>query len=272
MATVIYRSSATKKILIAMVDLFNEIKVQKRIDKNSDDFEDVIIPVYLGSTEKLITRLSGEYGIKQHLPSIGIQVTSMDFDEGRHMSPIHKIMNDDKGQFVFNPVPYNYTIDVHLIAAKESQLFELIEQIVPLYQKARYYPLVEFKFNDGDTIQRDLAVELTSTPISLSDVDIGKEDQQVFEATLSFIVKGWVYGSNSSIVYANSTEAGQSVVELSKAADGNNVAGGAAGSGMDGSVKLIEYIDINFETWNEAIYENMLITEDTTEDIVSTIT
>jgi len=249
---VIYRSNSTKKILIAMADTFSDIKTAQRKSKRSKDFKDVTVPVYISSSEKLIaraTKLAADANTTRiSLPAIGMNITSMDLDENRILTPFTKIVNE--GQFVFNPVPYNYTIDVALIAERESQLFDLIEQIVPFYRKSRYYPLIDFKFYDGTEIQRDLCMELTSTPISLQDSDIGQEDEQTFTATLSFMVKGWIYGSNSTIDF--------------KEGDDKNT--GSAGPGSGAGNVLIRYIDIDFENENDVIFENYLLDTEFTGD------
>jgi hypothetical protein len=189
-----FRPHNTKKVMIAVSDLFNDIKIETR------DGDLVNIPLFIGSTEKYFQMKSKDgkgRAIAQALPAIGINLTSIDLDEDRVMNPINKIIYGNK--YVLQPVPYNFGIDVYIIAKLESELMDIIESIVPYYQKGRAYPLIDFKFNDDTCIQRDLMVEMSSSSIDIASIDVAESDEQKFSATLTMLAKGWIYGWNSSL-------------------------------------------------------------------------
>ena len=195
----VYRPENSRKVLVAVADLFNEIFVLHR--KKTPPNTEAKVSLTLATTEKLITFLSKDDKTKLVLPAMGLDIISTDLDEERIMNPANRIINGI--QYVLQPVPYNYTIDLAILGNRSSQVFELLEQIIPFFQKARYYPLKDFVFSDGSIIKRDLAVELVATPLDLQVTEIVLGEQQVHQCTLSFIAKGWVYGTNPTLADTN---------------------------------------------------------------------
>jgi hypothetical protein len=62
------------------------------------------------------------------------------------------------------------------------------------------YPFIEFKFNDGSELKRDVPVVLSSTSPNWTFNTIEKEGEEVIQGTFLFLVKGFSGISGSKTV------------------------------------------------------------------------
>lgn len=187
----------TKKILLAFADVLNEIYIHQK--QKNGEYKEYLVPLIFSSKEKMLSHIrSGTFEdyYKIHLPAMGYEVTTMDPDEERIMNPVCKVFSNSKDEVIFQPVPYNYTIDLGIYTKYIQDLFMIVEEIAPMFQMAINYPLIEFKFNDGSKIQRDLPIILQANSLNIQTIDIGNEDERVLQNNMTFIIKGWLYNSN----------------------------------------------------------------------------
>ena len=113
--------NSTRKVLVAVADLVNEEKLYT-VDSNGNQ-QVSNIPLFIGSTDKRILRDSKDDKSDMYLPAIGLNITSMDLAEDRIQHHSNKIFSQDGSEYTFAPSPMDYTIDVGLMAKKESVLF-----------------------------------------------------------------------------------------------------------------------------------------------------
>ncbi len=229
-----YTAESTLRYMKTIASLFKDIRLRY---KTKTGYDYSRIPLFIASPERRISKSEESESTRHTAPSIGIQVTSIDFDENRAMDSTNRIMSADRAQYVFQPSPYNYTVDIGVYAKRESELHQIMETIVTYYHKARYPKIIDFEFSDGSTINRRVPIEIQSTPINIEALDQGVEDEQKFTATLSFMVKGWMYGSNPTLT-----------------GDGTNV--------------LIENVNLFFSNELGSVIDEMNIYENTGGDVV----
>jgi hypothetical protein len=137
------------------------------------------------------------------------------------------------------PVPYDFSVTVSFWSKKVSMLLDMVEQVIPSYRQMRSYPLIEFKFSDGSQIQRDIPVILNTTDITIGN-EWQSDEVQLFEASLSFTCKGWIY---PSIFKADTTS-------------GGNAGGTIIGERSDG-LYYIEHINVEYDNWVGTTFERM---------------
>ncbi len=246
--------NTTRKILVATADNFNDEILYTR-DASGNQVA-TKIPLFIGSTDKRIQReAAGGDEVDMFLPAIGLNITSIDLAEDRIQHNSNVIHSADGAEYTFAPFPIDYTIDVGLMAKKESELFQMIESIVPKYQKARYYPFIEFKFTDGSQIKRDIPIILTTSTIDLQEIDIGREERKIFRATLIMTIKAWIH----KLVNTNGTgiiggkDMRETIPDTSTGAKpGDTIANPNFGEYTGG-------ISIDFENYMEARYGNLYI-------------
>jgi len=197
----------TKKIIVAFSDMFNKVYIN--VARNNGTLTESLVPILFASHEKMIAYLTHLDDTRQKtritLPAMGFTLTSMDLDEERILNPVYKIMGQTREQYIFQPVPYNYTFDLSVYARYVGTLFDIVESVVAKFQQARNYPFVEFRFIDGSYIQRDLPVVLNATSLNFTTEDVGEEDERIIKTDITFIAKGWVYHSIPNVTVSTST-------------------------------------------------------------------
>lgn len=223
-----------RKHLVAFADLFNNFKIKRA------DGSDYLIPVRLATAEKILSMANEPDDprgrIRLTLPIFGIVMTGMSLDVTRAKHPSHSISSNDKLSRIFQPIPYNITVELGILASKASELFNILEQVLPYFQNHRFYPMIDFKFIDGSEIQHDVPVVLDTTSNEIKS-EIGQNDENVFMANLSFTMKGWIHHS----LYT------------------------------EGTGKLIDHIDITYEQFIDTKYEQYSIVEGTGGTIETTV-
>jgi hypothetical protein len=235
----------TRKIITAFGDAFNNIYINRR---TKTGFVDYRVPIRMGDRGKVFAFLNKNRDYDIQLPLVGFHVDSIDFDEERTMNPTTKFFSDDNAEYIFAPVPYNYTIIFSIYTMNMNDLYDIFETIAAQYRKTRHYPLIEFQFTDGSKITRDLPITLNST-IKNTPEELTMNDNKILKFDLNFIVKGWIYntirGVNSNIDSRD-----------------NNAKGMEGGNGA----VLIEKIDLRFEEYVTEYYETISLYKDTGGD------
>jgi hypothetical protein len=181
-----------KKYLVAFSDLFNKIELP------TADGSTMVVPIRMGTTEALFAMAQvldeDRNRVRYSLPLLGFSLSSMEFDTNRPQSMMHTLASADKTSQIRQPVPYNFNVDLFLLCARASELFQILEIILPQYQSSRSYPLIEYKFKDGSTVCRDVPIELVSPSFDIVG-DLSGGDQKVFSSTLGFKMQGWLHQS-----------------------------------------------------------------------------
>jgi hypothetical protein len=204
-----YYPNQSLKVMIAFADLFNKIKFPI-YDADKKQIDERIIPLGIATSQKFILELKSTEQ-NNYIPRMGFALTAMDPDEENIKTKDFKIMSSDTEEWIFNGIPYIFSIDLSIAAEKTSQLTQIVESIITKYRLARVYPLIEFKFSNGEKIKHDMPVTLTSTSIELQD-EISGPDREIYTATLSFSLKANLYnvtdGSTDGTESGNTDDSG----------------------------------------------------------------
>lgn len=218
-STIFSPPNMIKKYLVIFSDLFNRIEIP------AADGSKLVVPIRLGTSETLFSMAAvldeNRNRIRYSLPMMGFSLTSMEFDSNRPQTMLNSLVSTDRLSQIRQPVPYNFNVDLFLLCNRASELFQIMEIILPMYQSSRSYPLIEYKFTDGSSVCRDVIIELTSPSFEING-DVAGGEEKVFSSTLSFKMQGWLH--NSYVTEGNS---------------------------------YIENIDIQYEEQVSALYENL---------------
>jgi len=135
-----FYNKTTEKVLAGFITLFNNIKIER------PDGSITRVPLKYGGRSKYLKYIkelkSAEYTqaqVRRNLPIMSFMIVDLEYDSDRQKSkiaPIRIVDPNDSSQIVklFQPVPYNITIDLTIIARKESEALQVFEQIVPYFQ------------------------------------------------------------------------------------------------------------------------------------------
>lgn len=184
--------NSIKKYIIGMLHIFNSTITQK-----SDGRENTV-PIYFASQERLnralaIQNTSNKGGIS--LPVMALELVSMLYDTTRKTSKLNKIpleldTSAGTGTSIYNSVPYNFDFSLFIKSRTITDLFQIVEQILP-----RFNPTISINIKEFTGV-----VEEVSVPITLNSVDIDfdtqlDEDgtQRYISGNLLFTMKAWIH-------------------------------------------------------------------------------
>ncbi len=190
----VYFPHTIEKQLVAFGACHNRYYIYNNIVKKEQ-----IVPIFNLSKEKMFSHLrsiSIEPGKDQTtqitLPVLAFELTSQDYDEDRKQSSIIGILSNDGKQMLPNLVPYNFTVDLHLMSKYSKEIYDIDEQIAVTFRDAINYTMTFVKFRDGSKVDRSVEISLTATNIGIQETDIEKEGERILSLTWTFLMKGWL--------------------------------------------------------------------------------
>ena len=135
-----FYNKTTEKVVAGFIAMLNNVKIRR------EDGTIHKVPLrYGGRTKylKFIEQLKDvgydKPQVRRKLPLMSFQIVDLEYDTDRQKSKIAPLRIQDKNDplsiiKLFQPVPYNITIDLTIVARKESECFQIFEQIVPYFQ------------------------------------------------------------------------------------------------------------------------------------------
>lgn len=189
-----------RKYIIVFGTLFNDIYINRN-NNTGEVIQTLKIPLTYGPKDKVLARLDqnptldNQVGIV--LPRITFEMTSMEYDPTRKLNTLNKLTKqsttagtDDEVKYQYQPVPYDMQFEMNILVKNAEDGTRIIEQIVPYFT-----PDFTVSVNlvpEVDAV-RDVPVILNS--ISHQDTYEGSfEQRRAIIWTLTFTVKGWLYG------------------------------------------------------------------------------
>jgi hypothetical protein len=196
----IYYFSTMRRLVSAFGRQFINVHVQ-RVDAEGNLQRLIKVPLSYLPKQKFYRRLRERSSIKEEgarirmdLPRMGFEMTGMQYDAGRKLITTGKntgprIADVTKRLRQFQPVPYDFSFDLHIATKNTDDGLQIIEQIVPFYTPFFNLPVIEIPELD---IRRDIPVILQSvTPGDNWEGAI--EERRILTWTLSFVAKGHLY-------------------------------------------------------------------------------
>lgn len=179
----------TKKYIVIIGSIFDNY----HINKNGKDIK---IPVSYSGKNKLIQRYLRRdvsfKGVQMTLPRIAFEITNFYYDPERKLNRIHQFVSSidsSNKNTQFTPVPYNIDIEVSIIANKNNDAAQIVEQILPMFT-----PDVKISTNliPENNINMDISICLNS--IYVTDTDEGLiEDERFITYGLNLTLKGFYF-------------------------------------------------------------------------------
>lgn len=264
-----------RKYIIVFGTIFNDIYIN-RTDSNNEIIQTIKIPLTYGPKEKVLVRLEQDPQMDNQvaivLPRISFEMTSLEYDSTRKLNTLNKLTKqsatagtDDAVKYQYQPVPYDMQFEMSIIVKNSEDGTRIIEQIAPYFT-----PSFTVSVNLVSEVDnpRDLPIILNS--ISHEDTYEGSfEQRRAMIWTLSFTMKGWLYGpTNTSkliklaettfrfpedVTTGNTTSTSNTIVVASRpglTANGNPTSNAAASIPYDEIISTDDYGFINEITEN----------------------
>ena len=193
-----YYPRTSRKILVAFLDMFNNISVYNYTSGTSNVVTQIIpVPLKYGVADKAyLFNLQQQSGVKYYpkIPSILVSIDNLGFSQDRARS-----VNDARAFYTsafgdsfvedIQPVPYDYSFQLEIATESMDHLFQILEQICPFFSPTSYLRIQEFDFLN---LERNLRVELLGVTLD-QPTELTEEQSRYFNAKVSFKVDGQMY-------------------------------------------------------------------------------
>jgi len=180
-----------RKTIVAFGTLFNNIELRRQD-------EVMKVPLAYGPKDKFLARLDQvpdptNKRVQITLPRIGFEITGINYDSARKVSPTQKIKvasTSTKNKNVFMPVPYNIGFELAIISKNQEDGLQILEQILPVFQP---------HYNLAVKLLPEMS-EIRDIPIVLNNIDYEDSYEGDFASrraiiyTLTFTAKTYLYG------------------------------------------------------------------------------
>jgi len=194
----------TKKYIIAFAHIFNDIHIL-RTSESGNVLKDITVPITYAGKRKIFTLLQRNPAVGNKistlLPRISFLITDLEPDDERKLSPLDTIsinIDSKSEDFMYNPIPYNFTIDMVIWSKYMDDLLQIIEQAVTFFNP---HYTITVKEIDSLGIQRNVPVNFNGVTLDM-ETDLDEENSRTLMANMNFTLKGFLYPpiTNSTVI------------------------------------------------------------------------
>ena len=198
MANIFY-NRALRKYVIGFGNLFNEITLV-RYNPDYSEAQRMIVPIVYAPKEDYVNRLETDPILDKKtqitLPRMSFELLGFNYDASRKQNTnTRQFAQTSQGLVAqYNPVPYNFDFNLYLYVRNIEDGTQVIEHILSYFT-----PDYTMKLNmiPEMGIVKEIPVILNSTAQDIDYEGNFERDTRVIIWTLSFTVKGYIFGKVS---------------------------------------------------------------------------
>lgn len=208
-----------EKNVILFGSLFNDINITRK-SKDGTLTKDIKVPILYASKERFMYLLDNKLvnenqpKVQNVYPRMSFALRDIKYDNNR--KGISNLLisgtNNDVTEVQLNRVPYNFTFELNLASTHQTDLFQMIEQILVLFKPSlNITAILNPDVNDNEV---DVAVVLLNNTFEdfKNEVPYENIDDKPIMHTITFDMKSWLYctaeDDNISKVPINTVELG----------------------------------------------------------------
>lgn len=197
-----FYNEAIRKTVVGFGTLFNNIEVQKKDPQTKEVLEVQKVPLAYGPKDKFLARIEqnpdptpGAPYEYMRIPRMYFEMTGINYDSARKVSPIQKYKNiiADNGNEIrvqYVPVPYNIDFELGVLVKSQDEGLQIVEQILPYFQPNFN---ITINFIPDMNEKKDVAVVMNS--VDLDDTWDGEyANRRSITWTFQFTAKSYIYG------------------------------------------------------------------------------
>jgi len=203
-----YYYQVMRKIIVQFLDIFNDIKIGRYDTETGQLLSFVKVPLKFAPKSKnwyWVEKIdsSGQRIRDKVLPIIGVYMVDAEIDSGRIVNKLHSSTTGFheragdrrllKERFV-NPVPYNFTFQVQILAEYMVDIVQITEQVFPYFT-----PNLNIKIQipeldiDGKTVE-ELDLKVIYNGSNKDDpITMGPDELRYLRWNLDFTVEGYLF-------------------------------------------------------------------------------
>ena len=177
--------------------LFNDVYITRTL--NNATVQALKIPLTYSPKNKALARLEADPDLDRPasviVPMMAFEMTGMQYDPMRKLSTtnkgfVKKNANDQRIQYVYNPVPYNIAFSLYIMVKNAEDGTKILEQILPYFTPDWTATLNLIPDLD---VKMDIPVVIQN--VRVEDSYEGAFDQRrVLTWTLDFEMNGYLFG------------------------------------------------------------------------------
>jgi hypothetical protein len=187
-----------RKYVTIFGTLFNDILIN-RVDSSDNTTKTIKVPIAYGPKERYLTRQSQNDDLLRPVslvyPRMAFEITDIRYDSDRKLSTIGKSTtgSSNKGNLHTqnNPVPYNISFRLSIIARNSDDALRIVEQIIPYFTP---------NLNVSANLISEMNYGNITLPLTLNNV--GQEElyegdftsKEYIIWTLDFTLKAFLFG------------------------------------------------------------------------------
>jgi len=187
-----FYNSTIKNTVSVFGTLFNNINIVRHDGKGSGN--PAKVPLAYGPKKKYLARIDQQARLDDQqiaikLPRMSFEMTSIQYDPAHVISP-YSNQYVGNGQYTNSPVPYIISMQLSIIADNQSDMLQIVEQILPTF--APTYTVSAYIYEGYDSS--------TDVPVTLQSVDLNNDyegdflTRQTLIYTLDFDLNINLYG------------------------------------------------------------------------------
>lgn len=201
-----YSHDVLRKYVILFGTLFNDIYINRKNSAGAP-VQTIRVPLSYGPKEKYLARLDGNPDLANKVaitvPRISFEMVSFEYDPDRKLNTLNRKTKNNR--YMYQPVPYNIQFEMSVLVKNADDGTKIIEQILPYFTPewtASIHLVPEMEDDPWDI------------PIILNDVSVQDSYEGNFETrraiiwTLSFTMKGYIFGPSKRIGSGDGTDGG----------------------------------------------------------------
>lgn len=190
-----------RKYVIVFGSCFQDIKISKE-RSDGTAINQIRVPISYAPREKFLARLEGEpesrNAVSFTLPRMSFEIINFQYAIDRKLNSVNQMLNRKNLQGnnvykqVWNPVPYDISFELNIIAKTVEDGSRIIEQILPFFTPD--WTVSCKLLEDMDNVVLDIPIVLNN--VSMTDAYDGLFiERRSLIWTLSFTLKGVFFGS-----------------------------------------------------------------------------
>ena len=193
-----FYNSSIKNYTSVFGTLFNDLAITRVKGAKS---QTVKVPLQYASKDKAWSRRTEDptanLDVSAVFPRMAFMLTGMNIDHIRKTNPTQYIAQAASltATSSFPPIPYNFEYELYIASANIEDGLQIVEQILPFFNP-------EFTVTTKDIpalgLNMDVPVVLNSVNYTDNTADTDFSENRIIEWTLSFTVKGYLYGPIST--------------------------------------------------------------------------
>lgn len=207
-----YYNEIILKYILAFADVFNGVSVGV-YNQTNNIYTTKKVPIITPNHDKYFdmynnlhhNSISVNPNVKlefsKSLPIMSITDLNLQYDSNRQVSPLNILYNNTNHTYM--PVPYTLSLNLNINTSKYNDLFQIIEQILPLFSPQFAINIKPFEMCDS-SISVPIVITSNST---IFPTDIQEHDENIYKHTIGFTMPIYIFGNiKSDINYTKTIE------------------------------------------------------------------